>query len=214
MADTHGPSPRSYCRRSRSQTSWSVAARVWMRSCRSMIEMPTWSKPGMEVRAVRTIASRASSRLCLRSMVRAARARADARSGRPSMTTLLNGRYTSPGSADVGSVDQFLGDVAQLDVAVRGRPDEEGEGAVLVHLVPLHDDADRLSDQLPGRQRLMQVGELAGLVQRDGRVRGERGGEILHDRVDAVTGRGVEVEPTERALLVQEQPDRHLRPEP
>src|SRR4051794_39788266 len=134
MADTHGPSPRSYCRRSRSQTSWSVAAFVWIRSCRSMIEMPTWPNPGIEVRAVCTMASRDSSTLCLRSMVRAARARADARSGRASITqpswidATPDGHVT--GSADVASVDQLLGDVAQLDVAVRGRADEEGEGTL------------------------------------------------------------------------------------
>jgi hypothetical protein len=58
-------------------------------------------------------------------------------------------------------------------VAGRGRPHQEPEGSVLVDLVSLHEDADRLAD-LPARgQRLVEVVLLLGVTWGDGGMGGE-----------------------------------------
>ncbi len=68
----------------------------------------------------------------------------------------------------------MLGRVAQLDVALLGDPGQGREGLLGGQLVPLHEDALGLTDQVAGDHCGAQV--LLGLraAQRHRRLRGER----------------------------------------
>src|SRR3954451_14827551 len=72
--ETHGPSRRSYCSASSFHTRSPVAALVSTVPSACIKEMPTASKPGTDACAAHAIASRGSSRLCDRLMLRAASA--------------------------------------------------------------------------------------------------------------------------------------------
>src|SRR4051794_13106598 len=58
-------------------------------------------------------------------------------------------RLTGP----VRLVDDPLGDVAELDVVLLRRTDQEAEGVVLVDAIALHQDPDRLADDLTSLHR-------------------------------------------------------------
>src|SRR3954466_2298988 len=76
-------------------------------------------------------------------------------SGAESMEPSRRGRALDLGVAVLAcrglehAVDDVLGELADLDVAIVGDAHEEGEGTVAVDLVPLHEDADGGADVLP-----------------------------------------------------------------
>src|SRR5213075_181940 len=57
----------------------------------------------------------------------------------------------------VGQAHDLLGDLTDLDVAVGGHAQEIVEGTRLVDRVPLHDDAQGLSDQLAAGESSAQL---------------------------------------------------------
>lgn len=92
---------------------------------------------------------------------------------------------TSPSGQVPGRGEQ-LGDVAQLGVRVLRRDDEQVERLESVDLVPLHQDALGLTDDVAGVESGAQTGRGAAGLHRDGGVHGEQHGDGL-----VVIGEGV-----------------------
>ena len=71
-------------------------------------------------------------------------------------------------------VNEPLRDIAQLHVPGRRSPDEVCEGGIVVDAVPLHEDAERLPNDLAASQCLVEACDLTGGAQSDSGVRGEQ----------------------------------------
>jgi hypothetical protein len=103
------------------------------------------------------------------------------------------------GSGPVGLVHHLLGDVAELDVAVRGGPNEEGEGPVLGQVVSPHDQPDGLADDLPRLQRFVEVLTLADVAEGNRCVGREQVGQGFGVGVDVLVGGGVQIQTAQGA---------------
>jgi hypothetical protein len=97
-----------------------------------------------------------------------------------------------------------LGHVAAFDVGVLGSPGQDREGLLGGHLVPLHEDALGLTDQVARRHRDAQILFVSCAAQRHGRLGGERQPLTAGLRVEAPELRGVQVQRTQ-AVLIGEQ---------
>ena len=71
----------------------------------------------------------------------------------------------------VAFVHEPLGDVTHFDVAVGRGANEEGESAVIVHLVSLHEDADRLPDDLASANRFALIHRVESMKRAESRAR-------------------------------------------
>src|SRR5215217_2598608 len=69
---------------------------------------------------------------------------------------LVLGRSTHPAMC----IDQGLGNVADLHMAVLGQADKQGPSAIGTHTEPLSQQSCRHTDELAARQRLFELGDL------------------------------------------------------
>src|ERR1700712_4281614 len=114
----------------------------------------------------------------------------------------------------VSFLDHAICDLSDLYVRVRGGTNQQREGSVLAQRVLLHDHPDGCTDVGTSAQRLAEAVDLGGVSERKSCVYGEQPGDALGLGVDLLAGRRVDVQPTQRAFLIEVKLDRQLRLQP